>query len=180
MKWGMASKIFKQKLSCSRALFSRDRHKMYYNLMCRTLWGYNIEPNIFFWKFGPFWMIISKIQMKWGMSSKIFKQKLSCSRALFSRDRHKMYYNLMCRTLWWYNIEPNIFFWKFGPLWMKISKIHINWSIASKIFKQKLFFRRASLKNHSSKRPPPPWPPLGMHGFSKFLVWNSSLMRQMG
>ncbi len=142
--------------------------------------GTILNKTYFFWKFEPFWMIISKSQMKWGMASKIFKQKLSCSRALFSRDRHKMYYNLMCRTLWWYNIEPNIFFWKFGPLWMKISKIHINWSIASKIFKQKLFFRRASLKNHSSKRPPPPWPPLGMHGFSKFLVWNSSLMRQMG
>ena len=26
----------------------------------------------------------------------------------------------------------------------------------------------------------PQLPPLGMHGFSKFLVWSSSLMRQMG
>ena len=143
--------------------------------MCRTLWGYNIEPNILFWKFGPFWMIISKIQMKWGMASKIFKQKLSCSRALFSRDRHKMYLNLMCRTLWGYNIEPNIFFWKFGPLWMKISKIHINWSIASKIFKQKLFFRRASINNHRSKKGPRCYHPLACMDSQKFLcgalVW---------
>ena len=110
--------------------------------ICRALWGYNVEPNIFFWKFGPFCMIISKIQIKWGMTSKSFKQKLVCRRALFSCNRHKMYFNIMCRTLQGYNIEPNILFWKFGPFWTIISKIHINWSIASKIFQQILFCRR--------------------------------------
>ena len=111
----------------------------------------NVEPNILLLNFEYFWLIISKIQTTGCTTSRIFKQMLYCRRVLISHDRQKMNFHPICRSLWGYNIKLNIFFWKFGPLWMVIFKIHINWSIASKIFQQILFCRRVLISRDRRK-----------------------------
>ena len=64
----MESKIFKQKLSCSRALFSRDRHKMYLNLMCSS-----VIPKFMEFSQGTL-ALINNLTMPRGAYFQIFKE----------------------------------------------------------------------------------------------------------
>ena len=62
-KWSNASRILKQIFSYKVDLLDRDRHKIKFYPFWWTLWGYNVEPSLFFWMFEHFWIIILKVQV---------------------------------------------------------------------------------------------------------------------